>query len=414
MSMVKRLIALVAMLLFIVPAVSTTQAASPAAKVPAPTIAGTLTSLSSSGTQLTVTTAQNVAYTVNTSSTTKFVRLYNGVSAFDELSPGDAVLVWGPSAGTNTINATVIKDQSIQMGFTRMVGVIGGVSGSVVTATVLADQYAMRAPFGIGQQISLNIGATTKLISPTVGGPVSVMTGTAALSTLAASVGSHFTVLGAYNRLQKAFTTVYRIRLLKPAGSAQSGGSAKKIIIFGILKAVGATTAPTTLSLQTIKYGVITVTVSATPTVAVVRRFDGKSALDELTPGDNVAVFGAFADSSNTTFTAITIKDVSIQEGWTRAVLQVSAQGFNTSASSFTGVVLRDADSLHSPFDEGATVTVVVGSATKIMVPATAPATGVVSGTSSNIQANQTVTVLGVYNRKTHTYISTVFVRIHP
>jgi hypothetical protein len=460
-SFTRRLVALATVLLLVVPAVSSTQAAAPArGHKPTPVhraiatlkVAGNLTTIS--GSVLTVTTAQNVAYTVNVSSTTKIVRLYNGTSALDELSPGDALLVWGPTgAVSTTINATQIKDQSIQRAFTRMVGIIGGMSGSVITATVTFDHSGVRAPFGVGQVLTLDIAATTKVISPTAS---SVMTGTAALSLLAANVGSHITLLGVYNRVQKSFTTVDRIRLLKaksapgatatptpaPASSATAtstpvpGATATSTSVPGATAtstpgpqtpvagntagAVGGTivsvpglTAPTSLTLQSPKYGLVTVTIAASPAVAIVRRFNGRSELDELSPGDTLEVKGAFTDSTNKTFAATTIRDTTIQEAATRAVLQVSAQGLNTTTSSFSGVVMHDVNSVLAPFDEGATVTVTVNSATKILVPATAPATGAVSGTTSNIQANQTVTVLGVYNRQTKSYISTLLVRIH-
>jgi hypothetical protein len=184
-------------------------------------------------------------------------------------------------------------------------------------------------------------------------------------------------------------------------------------VVGGTIVSDPGLTAPTSLTLQTKNYGVITVNVAASPAVLVVRRYNGRSALDELSPGDTLVVKGAFTDATHKTFAATAIKDYSIQEAATRAVLQVSAQGFNTTNSSFSGVVMHDVNSVLAPFDEGVTVTVMVNSATKILAPATAPATGVVSGATSNIQANQTVTVLGVYNRQTKTYISTLLVRIH-
>ena len=75
--------------------------------------------------------------------------------ASGSLSPGDALLVWGPTgAVSTTINATLVKDQSIQRAFTRLVGTIGGVNGSIVTTTVTADPSGARAPFGRGQDSS--------------------------------------------------------------------------------------------------------------------------------------------------------------------------------------------------------------------------------------------------------------------
>jgi hypothetical protein len=121
-----------------------------------------------------------------------------------------------------------------------------------------------------------------------------------------------------------------------------------------------------------------------------------------------VIINGAFADAH--TYSATLIKDSSIQEADVRAVLKIMG---TPSAINFTGTVLKDADSTRTPFDEGSSLTVMLSSATKIYVPATPPATGEVLGTPSNLAAGQTVTVLGVYNRKLHTYSTARLVRVH-
>ena len=77
-------------------------------------------------------------------------------------------------------------------------------------------------------------------------------------------------------------------------------------------------------------------------------------------------------------------------------------------------MIVRQAAHAHgTPFAIGATITATVGSTTKIMMPATAPATGVVAGSLSNIAVGQMVTVLGVYNRLQKTYTTTNHVVIH-
>jgi hypothetical protein len=425
--MLKRLLVLLAALMLLLPAAATTQAAAPAIKPrpfprqvtppsrvrPNPTqrakpISGTLSQMS--GSVLTLAGAQGVSYTVNVSSTTKIVRLYNGASALDELSPGDALQVWGTTVSTNTINAVLIKDESIQRAYTRMAGTIDAVSGSVVSATVTTDLASTaKAPFAVGQVLALNVGPSTNVISPTATG-LSVISGTAALTTLSASVGQTVTVLGVYDRVHQDFTSVFRIRLFKPGATLRHVGHAAQSVT-GTITAIGGTTAPTSFTLQTSNHGLITVTVAATTTV--VRRFNGKSSLDELTPGDSLGVTGSFADAGMTTFAAATIKDFSIQEAATRAILQVSSAGFNTAASSFAGTVQQDPAG-RSPLQVGSTVTVTVGASTKVLMPATPPATGWVTGAASNIQANQKVLVLGLYNRKSMSYIETTLVRILP
>lgn len=161
-----------------------------------------------------------------------------------------------------------------------------------------------------------------------------------------------------------------------------------------------------TLVVNTRYRGQVTVTVSGG--TIYVRRFNGASALDELNLGDNLTVNGTFAAGSTSAFNATRVKDLSIQEAATRAVLQVKT--VNTAANSFTGVVLRDSTRRVRPFDEGATVTVTVEATTKILTPANGKLT---VGSLSNLAVGQRVTVLGVFDRLLHTYTTTRLVRIH-
>lgn len=162
----------------------------------------------------------------------------------------------------------------------------------------------------------------------------------------------------------------------------------------------------TTLVVNTKNKGQVTVMVSGG--TIYVRRFNGASALDELNLGDNVAVFGTFATGSTTMFNATRVKDFSIQEAATRAVLQVKT--VNTAGNSFTGVVMRDSALRVRPFNEGATVTVTVQATTKILTPANGKLT---AGSVSNLAVGQRVTVLGVFDRLLHSYTTTRLVRIH-
>ncbi len=166
----------------------------------------------------------------------------------------------------------------------------------------------------------------------------------------------------------------------------------------------------TTLVVNTPHRGQVTVTVSGG--TIYVRRFNGASALDELNLGDNVAVFGTFATGSTTAFNATRVKDFSIQEAATRAVLQIKT--VNTAANSFTGVVLHDSLRRVRPFDEGATVTVTVSMSSTPMTKILTPANGtLVAGSMSNLAVGQRVTVLGVFDRLLRSYTTTRLVRIH-
>jgi len=452
--MTKRLVILGALLLLVLPSVATTQAASPAAKgrpragrvVPgshpvlaSKAISGTITNVTTSGLTM---TAGGVSYTVNVSSTTKIVRRFNGQSDLDELSPGDQVTVSG-AVSTTTISAVAIKDVSIQEAWTRLMGTLQAVSGATAptTATVTVLKDRRNAPFTVGQSIPLAIGTATRVLSPTVGS-MSVMTGTAALPTLSASVGSTVTVLGVYNSVQKSYTTVFRVRILRAvrARSSQGSGSTgsgsgstgsgsgstgtgsgspgsgtgsvpagQAINVGGSLVSLSSITAPASLTVQTQRFGLITINIGTSPAVQFVRRYNGQSGLDELSAGDQVAVQGSFTDSTNKTVNATSIKDYSIQDAATRAILQIT----QTNATGFVGTVMTDLLAVPHPFNIGQTITVTVDSSTKFTMPATAPATGYVTASLSNLAANQTVTVLGTFNRRENTLINTVLVRIH-
>jgi len=115
--MTKRLVAITAMLLFvIVPIGASTQATTldarhrpgrgivpPGAPAALQTVSGSLTNMTDSA--LTV-TAGGVAYTVNISPTTKIVRRYGAPSDLDEMAPGDLLVVRGSQPVSNTISAT--------------------------------------------------------------------------------------------------------------------------------------------------------------------------------------------------------------------------------------------------------------------------------------------------------------------
>src|SRR5580765_8439151 len=124
------------------------------------------------------------------------------------------------------------------------------------------------------------------------------------------------------------------------AGIAQAAPAAatRPALIGGTLASESSTNGVNTLVITTKNHGQVTVNVSSG--TIFVRRYNGASALDELNLGDQLQVHGSFASGSTTVFNAARIKDASIQEAATRAVLQVSTA--NTATNSFTGIVLHD------------------------------------------------------------------------
>jgi len=379
------------------------------------TVSGSLTAMTDSA--LTV-TASGVSYTVNISPTTKIVRRYGAPSDLDEMAPGDLLVVRGSQPVSNTINATLIQDQSIQRAWTHMSGTLQSISGTTApaTATVTVVNDRLNAPFSVGQSIALSVGASTAVISPSLGA-WTAMSGTASLPALSAAVGYTVTVMGVYNRQQSAFTTVFRVRThhTGAARAARGGGSTgtvpvgHPVVVSGTFVSESGITAPVTLSVQTTKYGLITVNVGTSPAVTILRRYRGQSSLDELALGDQLAVQGTFADSTNTSLNATLVRDYSIQDAATRAVLQVT----QTTATGFVGTVVASNPDVPHPFTTGQALTVTVDSGTKVLVPATAPATGEVTGSLSNLAANQTVTIRGTFNRLQGAVISAQLVRVH-
>jgi hypothetical protein len=186
----------------------------PATGTPAPQVhplafTGQLTGMN--GSLLTVAVGAQT-YTVEVSSSTTIVRLYNGPSALDELSPGDRLVITGTFVTPNTVAATWIKDTSIQRAWTRLSGKVIAVAGTSLPASVLvtAVRDRLSAPFTVGQNILVTVGATTQVIAPAATG-TAVQTGTTAVATLAASTGKVVTVLGTYDRVHQSFTAVYRL-----------------------------------------------------------------------------------------------------------------------------------------------------------------------------------------------------------
>ena len=166
---------------------------------------------------------------------------------------------------------------------------------------------------------------------------------------------------------------------------ASSYSGHQRHTVDGVLQTMSGTTVPATLTVQTASGTTVTVTVPAT--TKLVRRYNGRSSLDELTAGDRITAYGAFERGSTTTFDARCIKDWSIQRAYTRVVGSV--------ATVHNGVVtLRVARgrSEHSPYWHGEGVWVTLSSSTIVM-------SGSVTVTVDAVQPGVRVLVMGLYDR---------------
>jgi hypothetical protein len=164
--------------------------------------------------------------------------------------------------------------------------------------------------------------------------------------------------------------------------SAYSGP--QRHMVDGVVQTLSGTTMPATL---TVRAGSRTVTVTAPATTRFLRRYNGRSSLDEVTAGDRITAYGSFKTGSSTTFAAQRVKDWSIQHAYTRVVGSV--------ATVQNGVVtLRVARgrSEHSPYWHGEGVWVTVPSSAIV-------ASGSGAVRVQAVQPGVRVLVLGLYDR---------------
>lgn len=166
-------------------------------------IVATAPATTTAPTTMTVTTVGGINVTVAVSTTTKIVRRYNGASALAEISAGDEVYAWGSfdPTSTATFDAVRIKDWSIQRAYTRVNGVVTGLSSGGVTLDV-GKGRAKLSPYRHGETIYVDFSATTVVVSGSVTVTVSdVVTGT------------HIMALGLFDRVSKHLKAD-RVRIL--------------------------------------------------------------------------------------------------------------------------------------------------------------------------------------------------------
>jgi hypothetical protein len=165
---------------------------------------------------------------------------------------------------------------------------------------------------------------------------------------------------------------------------ASSYSGHQRHTVDGVLRRISGTTMPAKLTVQA---GSMTVTVTVPTTTKFVRRYNGRSSLDELTAGDRIIAYGAFKNGSITTFDAQRITDWSIQRAYTRVVGSV--------ATVQNGVVtLRVARgrSEHSAYRHGEDVWVTLPSSAIV-----ASGSGAVAVKA--VRPGERVLVLGLYDR---------------
>jgi len=135
---------------------------------------------------------------------TKIIRRYGAPSGLDEISANDVLQIQGATTAPGMVTATRIRDLSIQAAYTRLVGKVTAVTPTAVSVVVQRD--ARRAPFIPGSNLTLPVGASTKVISGTT---------TTTGSTGALAVGDRVIALGVFNSVAHNFQSTFRIRIIK-------------------------------------------------------------------------------------------------------------------------------------------------------------------------------------------------------
>ncbi len=183
--------------------------------------------------------------------------------------------------------------------------------------------------------------------------------------------------------------------------------------VAGTLQAGFATDGSTPLQLATAQG---TVTVQVSPSTLVVRRYNGISALSELSPGDSLIVRGTM--SGTNTIVANAVKDVSIQAAFTHNLGTITSASAGPNGTTTLKVRVLT-DSLYkgqNPFTPGSTISMNVPSALRvILADGTVTTFGTLGSTASSTGStpssfldsangnptNIVIATLGVYDRQT-------------
>lgn len=158
----------------------------------------------SAPTTITLMTRYHGVVTINVDANTLLVRHFNGQSSLGELSAGDSIAVVGIYNGGSTYSAKVVKDLSIQRGYT-FTGQITAITSSSVTVLVLANnKLHPRDPIHFGDKVTIPLTANTVVVDAS--GHTSTLS--------AVQPGTRVIVVSVYNYKAHNFTAVDRIRIM--------------------------------------------------------------------------------------------------------------------------------------------------------------------------------------------------------
>lgn len=224
-----------------------------------------------SGNIITATTewgSANMTWLVNSSTTTKHVRRYGGSSNISEIEIGDFISFQGiiatGTASPFTVNATIIKDWSVQKKNSKFEGTVSSISG---TNFVLATNK--------NGNITVNTDSSTSIIVKTDAQNNSFV-GTFANITLNAKVEASGLFNNQTNVLQASKVTV-------------KNNSAPNALTIGVIKSIAGTTVPTTFVFTS---GGTDYTAKVFATTGIITNTNTTTSLTNFLVGQNVQVYG--------------------------------------------------------------------------------------------------------------------------
>jgi len=358
--------------------------------------------------------------------TTTFSRQFSEASALFELSAGDSLTVTGGLVNAQFVAASV-QDTSIHL--PHLTGTVQSITanGNTTNVVIVVTAFNGGSSVPVGSQAVLplaNAGAPNCAAPSNTQYPcTTVNTGagtTQGYNLGELTAGQIIQATGVFNDQLNHFlyisSVVTAASTTPPPTPTPGPVTPIRITVRGILTAnPSQVTAPVTLCIRSFRLPRNAPAVSSgvcparqlpvlvTSSTRIVRRFNGASGLDELNRGDSLQIIGELSGGQ---VTAALVKDESIQAAYTRLVGTVGFVNPSRRHPSFTVRVQSDASG-RAPFRVGSVITVDVNSHTQIITGA---------GTGNNVtmlNPGQTVTVLGVYNRRRHIIIDASRVRVH-
>jgi hypothetical protein len=224
---------------------------------------------------------------INGASVTKVARRFGGTAEVSEISAGDFISVEGSLDQTQsalTVNATFIKDWSIQKKAATFSGTVSSVNASS-TSFVLASRER--------GNVTVTVTASTTIMK---GNQPATFADIAQGATISSVSGIWDTVS---NTL-----TANKVRIYV------NEQVLNKRTFEGTLQAIGGTTAPTTLTVQ-VDNTTYTVNVAANTTL-ITNKWNATT-LSAMAAGNTVRVYGSVEANNTSTIDALVVRDVSIK-----------------------------------------------------------------------------------------------------